>query len=162
MKPETLRGKTGPRRAVLVALAAIALSVLAASAALENSLTHGQTELPSSVKGTEITEQNVSVGLNTDASLRLGAVPANASVEKTLNLSARNLSRARVSATGNITQVLEYDSLHYFDREYQIPIEANPEQVSYYNGTVSVKTATSSGELSKTWLESQKSWFSRS
>jgi hypothetical protein len=77
-------------------------------------------------------------------------------------LSARNLSRARVSATGNITQVLEYNSLHYFDGGYQIPIEANPEQVSYYNGTVSVKTATSSGELSKTWLESQKSWFSRS
>jgi hypothetical protein len=94
------------------------------------------------------------IGINADRNLQLGTLFVGASVTKQLNISTGSTTSLRISSSGNISRVLEYEN----QRTVKPPvataeIEAKPREPGYYAGTVKVTAQTPGSELGERWLE---------
>lgn len=97
---------------------------------------------------------NMTIGVDAGRNLDFGVVTAKNSVRKTVNISAPQQTLMTITATGNITPLLEFDGTHYFTgtKEVEITLNTTADDAGYYTGNVTMTAQTASNRAAQRWL----------
>lgn len=140
-----------------IATAVIVSSLLVGIApfALDYELTNQQS-LEFKSNGTVVNDtgnQTKRLGLVTEPNLQFGSVPMGAASIKFLNITADRKSLIKIKSTGNISEVLEYNSKSYFEGNKEVSLKFNASKPGYYEGVVHIDTQTPRDKWGKKWIE---------
>jgi len=96
------------------------------------------------------------LGVVTDPTLNFGEIPANAAVQKSINIGSEGKTLAHLDSTGNISEKLEYNNKELFEEQTEIETRFNSTEPGYYNGTVELTAQTPQRTGGELWLEIRK------
>lgn len=144
-------------RLKLLLVLGLAAIVVAGATYLETSLKDRQTDLDASVSLTRPqVGENISVAVNTDSNLEFGTIPAGASAEKTIDVSADRLTRLDTVTTGNISGALDADHERFLKGDSKVKVTAGTNTSGYFSGQLTIKTSTATNGANERWLELQR------
>ncbi|MFB6208117.1 MAG: hypothetical protein ABEJ69_02105 [Candidatus Nanohaloarchaea archaeon] len=93
------------------------------------------------------------VGIITGSNLRFGRLPVGSASIKYINITSSKDALVRISATGNISEMLEYDEKFYFQGSERTSIRFNASKAGYYTGKLELKIQTPKNKLGNRWLD---------
>ncbi len=100
-----------------------------------------------------------SIGIVGDPRLDFGVLPYEAGSAKFIDLKAGRKSLITLSATGNISEFLEYRRKAYFEGDKQIKIHFDANETGFFAGNVSVGMQTPVDRWGRLWLDVKSSIY---
>ncbi len=99
------------------------------------------------------------IGIVGDPRLDFGVLPHEAGSAKFLDLQAAKKSFITLSASGNISEFLEYERKAYFQGDRQIKIHFDANETGFFAGNVSVGIQTPVDRWGSLWLDVKSSFY---
>ena len=136
--------------AVILVLAAVFVAPAAADAVF---LKKSEAVFRASA-GISAPQNNLSLGIDAGKSLNYGRVPKGTNITKHIEFSVARPTEFTVTARGNITEQLVYDSPVYVESTARIPMKLAAREEGYYKGKIVLtgETLKQDSRMGERWL----------
>lgn len=99
-------------------------------------------------------------GIATGQRMSFGEFDARFNKTKTLNLSSTDPTLVEIDTKGNVSGLLKYERMHFFENKTQIDFEMTGNQSGFYEGQINLDMTIAQNTWGKKWIELKYKYFS--